>query len=86
MQKIVHDMEQDKEPVISLPTWSMPAYTGSGRTSTYLREQQLREAAKNNQKITTFFKPKPRAHPLPSSSTPELINSTPESPSNPVAL
>jgi hypothetical protein len=58
----------------------MPAYTGSGRTSTYLREKQLREAAKNNNKITAFFKPKPQAHPPPSPSPPEPIISIPESP------
>ena len=40
-----------------LPTRSMPTYTGTGRTSTYLREHHLRKAAKNNQKITSFFWP-----------------------------
>ena len=30
---------QDKEPVISLPTRSMPTYMGTGCTSTYLHEQ-----------------------------------------------
>ena len=63
----------------------MPAYTGTGRTTTYLREQKLQQAAKNNQTITAFFKPKPRAHPSPSPS-PEPIISIPEFPLDPVAL
>ena len=40
-----------------LPTRSMQTYTGAGRTSTYLREHHLQKAAKNNQKITSFFQP-----------------------------
>ena len=84
---IVCDMEQDKEPVISLPIRSMPTYTGAGRTLTYLHEQRLWEAAKKKNKITAFFKPKPRAHPLspPSPSPPESIISILDSPSDPVA-
>ena len=55
--KPIYDMEQDKEPAIRLPTWSMPTYTGAGCTLTYLYAQQLQKAGKNNQKITAYFKP-----------------------------
>ena len=33
----------------------MPSYTGAGRTSTYLQEQDLHHAAKGCKKITSFF-------------------------------
>ena len=48
----------------------MPSYTGTGLTCTYLREHSLREAAKNNQKITSFFQPRARHQdPIPSTSS-----------------
>ena len=87
MLNVVCDTEQDKKPVISLPIRSMPTYTGAGHMLTYLHEQRLWETTKNNNKITAFFKPKPRAHPLspPSPSPPEPIISILDSPSDPVA-
>lgn len=36
----------------------MPTYSGTGRTTTYLRERKLRKGAENNTKITSFFTPK----------------------------
>ncbi|KAH7881694.1 hypothetical protein F5I97DRAFT_1933136 [Phlebopus sp. FC_14] len=40
-----------------LPKHSMPSYTGTGRTRTYLRERELQQGAQNNKKITSFFAP-----------------------------
>ncbi|KAI9568928.1 hypothetical protein HD554DRAFT_2204886 [Boletus coccyginus] len=42
---------------MELPTRSMPAYTGCGCTSIYRRKCSLQEAARNNEKITKFFRP-----------------------------
>lgn len=39
----------------------MPTYSGTARTSTYLRKRKMREGAKNNMTITSFWAPKPRA-------------------------
>ena len=36
----------------------MPTYTGAGRTSNYLRKHDLHCTARNNSKITLFFKPR----------------------------
>ena len=51
--------QKDIPPSMKLLTQSMPTYSGTGRTSRYLQERNLREAAKNNKKITSFFQLKP---------------------------
>ena len=56
----------------------MPTYSGTGCTSRYLRERNLREAAKDNKKITSFFQLKPsilshhHVQPIHGSPTPSL--------------
>ncbi|KAG2743880.1 hypothetical protein P692DRAFT_20895795 [Suillus brevipes Sb2] len=44
---------RDTKPV-KLPKRSMPTYSGTARTSTYLRKRKMREGAKNNMTITSF--------------------------------
>ncbi|KAI5992740.1 hypothetical protein EDD15DRAFT_2368025 [Pisolithus albus] len=42
---------------------SLPSYTGTGRTRTYLREWEMRQAARDNKKITSFFQQRARNSP-----------------------
>lgn len=44
-----------------MPKRSMPTYTGTGRTSCYLREKKLQQAATGCFKMTAFFKPRDAA-------------------------
>jgi hypothetical protein len=64
---------------------STPTYTGTGRTSAYLQERSLCEAARNNHKITSFFLPQhKRQGQAISQATSPTAASDPELPSSPI--